>query len=309
MQRDPADRGLDHATAQAVEAVRGLVADGPVRLVADELARLHQEAERAERAAERWEKTASRIDAQRAAHRAEDDENTDVLRQTEAEAERVRAEVTAPLTLQAKADGAAYLAVIDTEATARARLATVGRFGRRKARAEHHTATEQTRTARARLREVWSDEPPRTPEALPAWAAQVAARRAEGDSRVSDADRAVEATQAEQRATRQRHQRERMALLVGEFGAEQARRAEFGMGALNPHRTAADARTRVALIRAEADELRSLPVTDAARRIEAKRAEQEQTRQQAAQRARQLDPFEHGPRRSAPRRDGPVRGL
>ncbi|WP_218139318.1 hypothetical protein [Propionibacterium cyclohexanicum] len=51
--RDRADRGLDHATAQAVKAVRGLVADGPVQLVTDELARLDREAERAQRQAER----------------------------------------------------------------------------------------------------------------------------------------------------------------------------------------------------------------------------------------------------------------
>lgn len=303
MQRDPADRGLDHATAQAVEAVRGLVADGPVRLVTDELARLDQEAERAERAADRWEQTAKRLDNQRAAHRAEHDEDNAVLRTVEDEAARVRAEVIAPLAVQAEADGAAYLAVIDTEAAASARLATVGRFGRSKARAEHHTATEQTRTVRAQVRDAWDVEPPRAPEALPSWASQAAASRAEIDPRVRDADRAAEAAHAEQKATRQRHQRERRALLVGELGAEQARRAELGMGAVNPHRNAADARARATLIRAEADELRSLPVTDAAGRVEAKRAVQEQTRQQVAQRARQFDPFDHE------RRDGPTRGL
>ncbi|MFZ4896485.1 ATP-dependent DNA helicase [Plantibacter sp. Mn2098] len=47
MERDPADRGLDHATVQAVEAVRDLVSDGPVKLVNDELARLDHEADRA----------------------------------------------------------------------------------------------------------------------------------------------------------------------------------------------------------------------------------------------------------------------
>lgn len=98
-------------------------------------------------------------------------------------------------------------------------------------------------------------------------------------------------------------------MLVSEFGAEQARRAEFGTGATNPHRNSKDARTRAALIRAEADALRSLPIGEAARRIEANRAQQEQTRQQTAQRARQLDPFDHEPRRSDPRRDGPARSL
>ena len=81
MERDRADRGLDHATRAAQEAVRGLTADGPVRLVTDELARLDREAERAERAAERWAQIAARFDAQRATHRAEDDESTNLLRQ------------------------------------------------------------------------------------------------------------------------------------------------------------------------------------------------------------------------------------
>ena len=72
MERDPADRGLDHATRAAHEAVRGLVNDGPVRLVTEELARLDHETERAEQAAERWEQIAARLDTQRAAHRAED---------------------------------------------------------------------------------------------------------------------------------------------------------------------------------------------------------------------------------------------
>ncbi len=309
MQRDPADRGLDHATAQDVEAVRGLVADGPVRLVSDELARLDKEAERAHRQAERWEEAAARLDAQRAAHRAEDDEDTAVLRRAEDEAVGLRAKVATQLTMQAETDGAAYLAAIETEAAANARLATVGRFGRRKARAEHHTATEQTRTVRAQVRYVWDAEPPRTPEALPAWAAQAAARRAEGDPRVSDAGRAVETAHADQKVTQQRHRRERMALLLGEFGAEQARRDQFGMRAVNPHRNADDAHRRAALIRAEADELRSLPLTDAARRIETNRAQQKQTRQQAGQRTRQLDPFEREPQRDSPHRERPTRGL
>ena len=310
MERDPADRGLDHATTQGVEAVQGLVADGPVRLVTDELARLDQEVERAERAAERWEQIAARLDVQRAAQRSEDDERADVLRRAEAEAEQIRAEVTGPLIEQAKADTAAYLVAIKDEAAASARLSTVGRFGRRKVRAEHQAATEHAQTTRARVREVWGGEPPRTPEALPTWAAQAAARRAQSDPRASDADRAVEAAQAVRKATRQRHQHERMALLVSEYGTEHVRANQLGMRAINPHRNAHDARGRATLIRAEADELRGLPVAEAARSIEATRAEQEQARQQAAQRERQLhDPLERGARRPESGRDGPTRSL
>ena len=308
MERDLADRGLDHATAQAVESVRGLVSDGPVRLVTDELARLDREAVRAERAAERWEQIAARLDTQRAAHRAEDDESAAALHKVEDEAARVRAEVAGPLTVLAENDGAAYLATIETEAAASVRLATTGRFGRRKARAEHHAATEQAGAARASMRATWV-EPPRTSESLSAWAVQAAARRAENDPRVTDANRAVETAHARHRATERRHRQERLALLTSELGADEARRDQFGMRTISPHRNAQDARAIVALARTEADELRSLPVHEAARRIEANRGEQEHARRRAAQRARQLDPFDREPRRHDPGHNGPARSL
>lgn len=309
MERDPADRGLDHATRAAQEAVRGLTADGPVRVVTEELARLDREAERAERAAARWEQIAARLDAQRATHRAEDDESVAVLRKAEEAAEQVRAEVTHPLTAQAEHDGADYLAAVEDEATASARLSTVGRFGRRKARTENRAATERTQALRGQVSKEWGTIPTYA-DRLPEWAGRVAARRAEADPRVTEAVQTVEAATADQKAVRERHEQERWALLVSEYGAERARRDQLGMRTTNPHRTARDARARAALTRAEAEELRSLPITDAAKRLEAKRAEQEHLRQQAAKRAQQLpDPFEHDPHRHDPRWNGPTRGL
>ena len=220
----------------------------------------------------------------------------------------MRAEVAGPLTVLAENDGAAYLATIETEAAASVRLATTGRFGRRKARAEHHAATEQAGAARASMRATWV-EPPRTSESLSAWAVQAAARRAENDPRVTDANRAVETAHARHRATERRHRQERLALLTSELGADEARRDQFGMRTISPHRNAQDARAIVALARTEADELRSLPVHEAARRIEANRGEQEHARRRAAQRARQLDPFDREPRRHDPGHNGPARNL
>lgn len=75
-------------------------------------------------------------------------------------------------------------------------------------------------------------------------------------------------------------------------------------------RPAHDAKNRAALLRSEVDELRALPINDAAHLIEAKQAERENQNRQTAERARQLyDPFEHDPRRTDPSRDGPARGL
>ncbi len=63
-ERDLADCGLDHATAQVVEAVCGLIADGPVQRVNEAVAKLTEIAEQAEWAAARWAQTAERFDAQ-----------------------------------------------------------------------------------------------------------------------------------------------------------------------------------------------------------------------------------------------------
>ena len=310
MDRDPADRGLDHATAQAAEAVQGLVSDGPVRLVVDELDRLDHEAEHAQRAAQRWEQIAARLDAQRATHRAEDDESAAVLGKAKDAAEQVRAEVTQPLTSQAERNGAAYLAAAEDEAATNARLATVRRFGRRKARTERKAATERTQALRGQVSREWGTTP-ENPDRLTEWAGQAATKRAETDPRVTEAAQTVEAATADRQMMRRRHKQEHTALLVSEYGAEHAQAARYGMrSTTNPRRQAHDAKNRAALLRSEADELRALPITDAAHLIEAKRAEQERARQRAAERARQLhDPFQRDPHRTDPSHEGPTRSL
>lgn len=65
--------------------------------------------------------------------------------------------------------------------------------------------------------------------ALPPCAVQAAARQARCDPRVSDADLAVETAHADQNAIRQRHQHERTALLVSEYGVLETSHSQFGM--------------------------------------------------------------------------------
>ena len=211
-----------------------------------------------------------------------------MLRQAEEEAARARAEVAATLTKQAEQDGATYLARVEAERTASTRLATVGRFGRRKARDEHRTASEQAATIRAQVRDAWMAEPPRSTSVLPEWATQVAQQRADADPRVSDANQAVETARTARSTTSERHRNERLVLLASEYGAENARAHQYGMRALNPRRNARDARTRADLLRVESAELRSLPANDAAELIETRRVERERTLQQAEQRQRYL---------------------
>ncbi|ORI26018.1 hypothetical protein [Rhodococcus sp. 1168] len=86
-----------------------------------------------------------------------------MLGKAEAEAERVRAEVIGLPTVQAETDGVTCLAAIETETVTSARLSTAGRLGRRKARAEHHAATEHARTTLAQVRNVWDGERPTPP--------------------------------------------------------------------------------------------------------------------------------------------------
>lgn len=81
------------------------------------------------------------------------------------------------------------------------------------------------------------------------------------------AARAVETARTGRVLTSRRHKQERFALLARELGAEQARGDQFRMHTINPQCAARDASTRATLARAEADELRNLPVVDAARRI------------------------------------------
>lgn len=139
-----------------------------------------------------------------------------MLRKAEETAERVRAEVAGPLTVQAEADGVAYLSAVENETTARDRLSTVGRFGRRKARTEHRSATEHAQARRAQVRDYWA-EPPHTVEALREWAQQQAKHRAEADPRVIDAAQQIETVQAERETMRERHKQEHTALLVSEY--------------------------------------------------------------------------------------------
>ena len=138
---------------------------------------------------------------------------------------------------------------------------------------------------------------PANPDRLPEWAGQAATKRAETAPRVADAVQSVEAATADGATVRKRQQQEHTALLVGEYGAEHAQAARYGMRTtIDPRRRAHDAKNRSALLRSESEELRALPINDAAHLIETKHAAQDQARQDATKRARELnDPFQRDP--------------
>ncbi len=310
MERDRADRGLADATERAAEVVRGLVNDGPVKFVNDELARLMREADRAERKAENWDRVAERLDHQQATHRAEDEQSRETIRAAETRAAEARTEVAAALKPQATEDAGAYLTAVANESAASERLATVGRFGRRKARKEHQAATEHTRTTRERVRDTWG-APPRNSDTLTEWATTAAERRAEDDPRVLDAADALTDARSEKTALKDRHDHERLALLAQELGAERVRRDPIRARLIHPEREASDAQTQAAEARREAENLRALPPEEAAAQIEAKRATaEEQTRQRATDRERQLrGSLDRTGTHTEPNRDSPSLSL
>ncbi|MDR1151305.1 MAG: hypothetical protein LBK72_02295, partial [Bifidobacteriaceae bacterium] len=268
MGRDRADRGLDHAATAARDAVRGLVATGPASLVNAEITRLAEEAEQAERQAAKWGQIAQRFDAQHATHRAETAEAIAVLRDAEGHAAQVHAQVTAPLAVQAENDALAYLTAIARQTTTHANLAAAGRFRRRQARTEHQAATTRAQDCLERVRAVWG-EPPRDAQTLTAWANEQAARQADADPRVIEANQAVRAATGAYKATRERHNHERLVLLVREYGPERARQAHIQGTHPDPHHQARHARAQAATARQQATELRALPLDQAAARIHA----------------------------------------
>ncbi len=297
LERDRADRGLVAATQAAREAVAGLAVDGPVRLVNAERARLAQRIEHADREAGRWEHIAAALNGQAQQHRAEADEQQAILAAAEADAERMRAEVVAPLIEQATTDGTAYLtarrrAWEASDAQRAARGLSKRRAGRRLSEVadEHRTIETAGRSRWGRL--------PETPAGVEAWAASVARREADADPRVIETKEQTEQARHEQQQLAPRQAQERRNL----------RRQLLGDRA--PSRAGAQAgrwRERAAAARRDLATIEALPPTEAAELLRA-RAEQEQAKREAVDhtlaereaRAAQLHDFtrrppDHGP--------------
>ncbi|WP_447588421.1 MobF family relaxase [Microbacterium lacticum] len=302
LERDRADRGLVAATQAAREAVAGLAADGPVRLVNAERARLAQRIERAEREAGKWERAVAALGRQRQAHRAESDEEQEVVAAADARAGQVRAEVAAPLIEQATADGTAYIETRERMWEAQAVRASAGRLRKRAAGRVATEAAGEHRATEDAVRRRWGGLPTGAQGVEP-WAETVAGRQAEADPRVTATRQEAEQTHREQSRLAERHLRESVAL----------RRQVLGSA------TPSTASTRAAVWRSRAEQARhnlaqieALPVTEAAQyvrelaaRAAAEREAAERARAAREKRAAQLDHYrlssDHG--RTGPQRD------
>lgn len=148
LQRDRADRGLESATSGAQAAVVGLAAEGPVKVVNDERARLVEVIAHAEREAARWEHAAGVLTAQAQTHAHEEASGRDALAKAEAHLAAVRDDTVRPLLAQATADGQAYLDAKSQHAAAWDATRSAGRLGRRAAKRRLDTARAGTQAPR-----------------------------------------------------------------------------------------------------------------------------------------------------------------
>ncbi len=168
--------GSTHATLAAQDAVSGLVPDGPIAFVNAEHDRLRESIEAAEHEAAGWEHALGALTRQNAEHRAERDQQADVVAAADAHLVDVRAEVGAPLIELATADGAAYLTAQERMWHANRALSTTGRFGRRPAARTAREATELHGAMKDAVHQRWGGVPATTTH-LPFWAEAVAGQR------------------------------------------------------------------------------------------------------------------------------------
>lgn len=286
MERDRADRGLTDATERAAEAVRGLVEDGPVRLVQTERARLTQLIERAEQHAALFEDAAVRFATQKQAQHVEAGEHAELVTRTKKTAEYTRHTVTAEVETRARTDGQ-ELVQARTRLQAARDEARAARFGRKRTAARNiNTATESVEKIEQHVTQTWGTAPSLL-RPLTEWAQTIAVGQADAHPEVRAAEQALSEAETAKQQMGQRQAVERDRLTVQVYGAEQARQMRGTFRIPNPRADAEHARKRAAEARRIIAELDARPVAEAAewltQRREQQRAEREalQARQEA----------------------------
>jgi conjugative relaxase-like TrwC/TraI family protein len=283
VERDRADRGLNDATQRAAEAVRGLVDDGPVKLVNTEIAALTQRAEQAEQRAGLWQQAADALTGLYARQREERDQAVQAADTATERLELLRAEVARPLAEQASAALTEWREADAQQQAARDRLSTVGRFSRRRATAEHETAQAFAQNAQQRLMRTWG-EPPRWNENEAAWVERVTRPRIDTDPAVVEAAEEHRAAASAVRKTLEPDPLPRLRVYARVFGTEAVVKNQAVYLDARPS-SIVEAATRTAKqTRAEVEALRALAPAEAVRRIEETRAT-EQAQREAADRA------------------------
>lgn len=311
MERDRADRGLTDATEHAAEAVRGLVDDGPVKLVNTEIAALTAKAERAEQRADLWQQAA---DALTDLHARQRDAREQAVQARDTAAERVehpRVKVAEPLTEQASAALAEWRDADTAQRSAGDRLSTVGWLSKRRATSELDTAQALAQDAEQRLTRTWG-EPPRWNEDSAAWVERVTRPRIDADPRVVEATEQHEAAAKAVRETLEPGPWARLRIYARVFGAEAVAERRAAYLDARPHANAKNQARAAQQARVEIDALQALTPAEAVQRIQQTR-DTEQAKREAAERAlnerqRQLDASRGHAHAGSPRDGGPSLG-
>lgn len=308
MERDRADRGLTDATQQAQEAVRGLVDDGPVKLVHTEIAALEQLAEQSEASAARWQQASDALDELYAQQRFERERAVEANDAAKQQLELVRTEVAEPLMAQAHAALTDWQAADTAEQTAGAKVRAARRFKKRRAVTEHDTVQTAARDAKRRLTKAWG-EPPRWNENRSAWIERVTTPQIDADPRVIEAEQQRTATAQALHSVIGPNPWPTIGVYARVFGDDAVRKNPGAYVNARPARLAEDATRTAQQARAEAETLRAMAPAEAVERIKQTRAAEEARRETArmlAERERQLrvsrSPY------SSPSQSGPSLG-
>lgn len=278
LQLDRADRGLQAATSGAQVAVAGLAAEGPVKMVNDERARLVEAIANADRETARWEHAAGLLTTQAEIHAREEASGRDALIMAEAHSTAVLDDAVQPLRAQAIVDGQAYFdAQIRQDAAWDANRST-GRLGRRAAQRRLDTAQVGTHDAQVTVLNRWGSVPATgrwaatTRDGLEAWAARVAYQRAEARPVVASASQDVARADEALKQTRWRHRAETEDLTQRIYGRRDAAYVRTVSGVHGAQARAQRWRQYADASRADLTRVGSLPIGRAVQFIESGRA-------------------------------------
>lgn len=271
VQRDRADRGLPDATQHAAQAVRGLVEDGPVKAVKAEIAALTTRAERAEQRAALWQQAADALTDLYAQQHHEREQARYATGAAKQNLDAVRAHVARPLTKQASHAPAQWRDADTAQRTARDRLATAGRFGKRRATSVYDTARVRARHAERQLTREWG-EPPRWNEDQVTWVDRAIRPRIDADQRVIDAAVQYEAATKALNAALRPDDLLHLRIYARIFGAQTVTKNPAAYLNTRPASRVEDATRTAEQARAEIAALRSLTPTEAVERINQTRA-------------------------------------
>ena len=298
MGRDRADRGLDAATVDAQDAVRGTVKNGPVAFVNAERTRLRDAIRNADQHAHAWGQAITALNELRQRQQTELEELDKTAITAEQAAADIRAEIAQLLIVDATADAGLYQDTAAETRTARRAHDGAGWFNKRAAARQLGDAQQHQRDIENDVRARWGSLPPDRSDATSAWVETVTDRRAATAPRVADAEQIAAETQTVASKITRRHLDQRMRAHAYFFAEIEGPRTQ-------PHGSPETRRdrwhTHATQLQEQLNEIEALPPEHAARLIRARQEAALRQAQRATERAARLGtPDPANPYRNAP---------